>query len=164
MPPALRDMDLLRDRGLVDGAWVEADYGRRFPVHDPATGELLGTVPRMGAAETRRAIEAAERALPAWRARPARERARILRALRRPDAPHRRDLAMILTREQGKPLAESDAEIGYAASFLEWFGEEGKRVYGDTIPSPPATAAHRRAASSRSASAAASRRGTSRRR
>ncbi len=128
------DPALLRDRGYIDGAWASADSGATFPVHDPATGEVLAAVPRMGAAETRRAIEAAAAALPAWRARPARERAAILRGFADLMLRHRRDLAMILTREQGKPLAESDAEIGYAASFLEWFGEEAKRVYGDTIP------------------------------
>ena len=136
MPPALRDMDLLRDRGLVDGAWVEADDGRRFDVCDPATGELVGTVPRMGAAETRRAIAAAERAQPAWRATSARDRARILRRWADLLVASIDDLAALLTAEQGKPLAESRAEVEYAASFLEWFGEEGKRVYGDTIPSP----------------------------
>ena len=128
------DSGLLRDRGYIDGAWVAADSGAAFPVHDPASAELLAEVPRMGAAETRRAIEAAAAALPAWRARPARERAAILRGFSDLMLRHRRDLAMILTREQGKPLAEADAEIGYAASFLEWFGEEAKRVYGDTIP------------------------------
>ena len=128
------DAALLRDRGFIDGAWSAADTGATFPVHDPATGEALAEVPRMGAAETRRAIEAAAAALPAWRARPARERAAVLRGFSDLMLRHRRDLAMILTREQGKPLAEADAEIGYAAAFLEWFGEEAKRVYGDTIP------------------------------
>ncbi len=128
------DTELLRDRGYIDGAWTSADSGATFPVHDPATGEVLAEVPRMGVGETRRAIDAAAAALPAWRARPARERAAILRGFSDLMLRHRRDLAMILTREQGKPLAESDAEIGYAAAFLEWFGEEGKRVYGDTIP------------------------------
>src|SRR4249919_1793354 len=130
------DTELLRDRGYIDGAWSPADSGATFPVHDPATGEVLAEVPRMGASETRRAIEAAAAALPAWRARPARERAAFLRAFSDLMLRHRRDLAMIMTREQGKPLAESDAEIGYAASFLEWMGEEAKRVYGDTIPAP----------------------------
>ena len=139
------DTELLRDRGYIDGAWAAADSGATFPVHDPATGEVLADVPRMGAAETRRAIEAAAAALPAWRARPARERAAFLRAFSDLMLRHRRDLAMIMTREQGKPLAESDAEIGYAASFLEWFGEEAKRVYGDTIPAPQTRHAHRRA-------------------
>ena len=130
------DTELLRDRAYIDGAWAAADSGATFPVHDPATGEVLAEVPRMGAAETRRAIEAAAAALPAWRARPAQERAAYLRAFSDLILRHRRDLAMIMTREQGKPLAESDAEIAYAASFLEWMGEEGKRVYGDTIPAP----------------------------
>src|SRR3954454_8778898 len=132
------DPGLLRDRGYIDGAWAPADSGSTFPVHDPASGELLAEVPRMGAAETRRAIESAAAALPAWRARPARERAAILRGFSDLMLRHRRDLAMILTREQGKPQAESDSEIGYAASFLEGFGEEAKRVYGDTIPAQAA--------------------------
>jgi succinate-semialdehyde dehydrogenase/glutarate-semialdehyde dehydrogenase len=136
MPPALQDADLVRDRGLVDGAWIEADDGRRFDVRDPATGEVVGSVPRMGVAETRRAIAAAEAAQPAWRARSARDRARILRRFADLMVEAIDDLAVLLTAEQGKPLAESRAEIEYAASFLEWFGEEGKRVYGDTIPSP----------------------------
>jgi succinate-semialdehyde dehydrogenase/glutarate-semialdehyde dehydrogenase len=129
-------MDLLRDRGLVDGAWIDADDGRRFDVHDPATGDVVGTAPRMGAAETRRAIAAAERAQPGWRATTARDRARILRRWADLMLGASDDLAALLTAEQGKPLAESRAEVEYAASFLEWFGEEGKRVYGDTIPSP----------------------------
>ncbi len=158
------DTELLRDRGYIDGAWAAADSGATFPVHDPATGEVLAEVPRMGAAETRRAIEAAAAALPAWRARPARERAAFLRAFSDLMLRHRRDLAMIMTREQGKPLAESDAEIGYAASFLEWMGEEAKRVYGDTIPAPVRRARASSCSSSRSASAAASRPGTSPRR
>ena len=135
-PRPCSDADLLRDRGLVDGAWIEADDGRRFDVLDPATGEVVGTAPRMGIAETRRAIAAAEAAQPAWRARSARDRARILRRFADLMVAAIDDLAALLTAEQGKPLAESRAEIEYAASFLEWFGEEGKRVYGDTIPSP----------------------------
>src|ERR1700712_4990995 len=129
------DSELLRDRGYIDGAWAAADSGATFPVHDPASGEVLAEVPRMGASETHRAIAGAHAALPAWRARPARERAAFLRAFSDLMLRHRLDLAMIMTREQGKPLAESDAEIAYAAAFLEWMGEEGKRVYGDTIPS-----------------------------
>jgi succinate-semialdehyde dehydrogenase/glutarate-semialdehyde dehydrogenase len=126
--------DLLLTRAYVDGAWVDADGGETFDVSNPATGEVLASVPRMGAAETRRAIEAAQRALPGWRAMLAADRARIMRRwsdlmLERAD-----ELAALLTAEQGKPLAESRVEIAYAASFLEWFGEEGKRVYGDTIP------------------------------
>ncbi len=129
---------LMREQAFIDGRWCDADGGDTFPVHNPATGELLANVPRMGAAETRRAIEAAARAFPAWRDRPATERAAILRRWRDLMLEHREELAQLLTLEQGKPLAESAAEINYAAAFLEWFGEEAKRVYGDTIPSPHA--------------------------
>ncbi|MBV8429793.1 MAG: NAD-dependent succinate-semialdehyde dehydrogenase [Solirubrobacterales bacterium] len=132
----LRDPSLLRDQAYVAGRWCEADDGQRFPVINPATGETLALVPRMGAAETRRAIAAAEAAFAEWRDRPAAERAALLRRLRDLMLENRDDLALLLTLEQGKPLAESQAEIGYAASFFEWFGEEAKRVYGDTIPSP----------------------------
>jgi succinate-semialdehyde dehydrogenase/glutarate-semialdehyde dehydrogenase len=135
-PLELRDRDLLRTRAYVDGRWVEADAGAVFGVVDPATGETIAEVPRLGAVETRRAIEAAERALPEWRARPAKERARVLRRIADLMLEHGDDLAALLTAEQGKPLPESAAEIAYAASFLEWFGEEAKRVYGDTIPQP----------------------------
>ena len=126
--------DLLLTRAYVDAAWLDADGGETFDVSNPATGEVLASVPRMGAAETRRAIEAAQRALPGWRGMLAADRARIMRRwsdlmLERAD-----ELAALLTAEQGKPLAESRVEIAYAASFLEWFGEEGRRVYGDTIP------------------------------
>jgi len=126
--------DLLLTRAYVDGAWLDADGGETFDVSNPATGEVLASVPRMGAAETRRAIVAAQRALPGWRGMLAADRARIMRRwsdlmLERAD-----ELAALLTAEQGKPLAESRVEIAYAASFLEWFGEEGKRIYGDTIP------------------------------
>jgi succinate-semialdehyde dehydrogenase/glutarate-semialdehyde dehydrogenase len=126
--------DLLLTRAYVDGAWVDADSGATFPVVDPATGETIAHVPRMGAAETRRAIEAAQRALPAWRAMLAKDRARILRRWADLMLDRSEELARLLTTEQGKPLAESRVEIAYAASFLEWFGEEAKRVYGDTIP------------------------------
>jgi succinate-semialdehyde dehydrogenase/glutarate-semialdehyde dehydrogenase len=131
-----RSLALLRDRAYVDGKWVEADSGETFPVVNPATGETVAEVPRLGAAETRRAIEAAERALPAWRAETAKERARILRRFADLVVERVEDLAVLMTTEQGKPLAESRAEVEYAASFLEWFGEEAKRVYGDTIPEP----------------------------
>jgi succinate-semialdehyde dehydrogenase/glutarate-semialdehyde dehydrogenase len=114
---------------------LRSDSGAAFPVDDPATGETLLEVPRMGAAETDRAISAAAEALPAWRALLAKERARILRRWADLMLEHETELATLLTTEQGKPLAESRAEVGYAASFLEWFGEEAKRVYGDTIPS-----------------------------
>ncbi len=132
----LADPSLLRDRAYVGGEWCEADDGRTFEVTDPATGELLATLPRMGPAETRRAIAAAEGAFAPWRDRPAAERAALLRRLRDLMIEHREDLALLLTLEQGKPLAESQAEVAYAAAFLEWFGEEAKRIYGDTIPSP----------------------------
>jgi succinate-semialdehyde dehydrogenase / glutarate-semialdehyde dehydrogenase len=113
---------------------VEADGGEEFAVENPATGETIRTVPRMGAAETERALRAAEQALPAWRTMLAKERARILRRWADLMLEHESELARLLTTEQGKPLAESRVEVAYAASFLEWFGEEAKRVYGDTIP------------------------------
>jgi succinate-semialdehyde dehydrogenase / glutarate-semialdehyde dehydrogenase len=128
------EADLLHEQAYVDGAWVDADSGATFPVVDPATGATIAEVPRMGAAETRRAIEAAQRALPDWKRRPAKDRARILRRLSDLMLERSDDLAALLVREQGKPLFEAKAEIGYAASFYEWFGEEAKRVYGDTIP------------------------------
>ncbi len=118
----------------VDGAWVDADDGSTFAVLDPATGRTLAHVPRLGAAETRRAIGAAHRALPGWRATLAKDRARILRRWADLMADHAEELAALLTSEQGKPLAEARVEVAYAASFLEWFGEEAKRVYGDTVP------------------------------
>jgi succinate-semialdehyde dehydrogenase/glutarate-semialdehyde dehydrogenase len=127
---------LLRDQAHVNGAWVDADSGETFDVVNPATGDVLARVPRMGAAETRRAIEAAQEALPAWRARTAKERAAILRRWADLLIEHEDELSLLMTLEQGKPLAESHAEVAYAASFLEWFGEEGKRIYGDTIPQP----------------------------
>jgi succinate-semialdehyde dehydrogenase/glutarate-semialdehyde dehydrogenase len=113
---------------------LESDSGETFPVVDPATGETIAAVPRMGAAETRRAIERAEAALPAWRSLLAKDRARILRRWADLMLDHEEELAHLLTTEQGKPLAESRVEVQYAASFFEWFGEEAKRVYGDTIP------------------------------
>ena len=135
-PPALKDPSLFRDRCYLDGAWVDADSGRRFDVDNPADGSVVGSVPDMGAAETKRAIDAAGRALPAWRALPAKERSKIVRKWYDLIMAHADDLALILTTEQGKPLAEAKGEIVYGASFVEWFAEEGKRVYGDTIPSP----------------------------
>jgi succinate-semialdehyde dehydrogenase / glutarate-semialdehyde dehydrogenase len=126
--------DLLQRQGYLDGDWVDADDGNTFEVIDPATGAAIAAVPRMGAAETRRAIAAAQRALPAWRATLARDRARILRRWADLMLERQEELAALLSTEQGKPLAESRVEVAYAASFLEWFGEEGKRVYGDTIP------------------------------
>jgi succinate-semialdehyde dehydrogenase/glutarate-semialdehyde dehydrogenase len=130
----LRERGLLLDKGYVGGNWTDADSGDTFEVVDPATGEVLARVPRMGVDETRSAIEAAADAYPNWRSLLARERAQILRRWADSLLAHIDDLALLLTAEQGKPLAESKAEIAYAASFLEWFGEEAKRVYGDTIP------------------------------
>ncbi len=132
----LKDPKLFRDRAYVDGAWVEADGRKRFDVDNPADGTVMGSVPDMGAAETRRAIDAANAALPAWRALPARERSKLLRKWYDLIMANVDDLALLLTAEQGKPLAESKGEITYGASFVEWFAEEAKRVYGDVIPSP----------------------------
>jgi succinate-semialdehyde dehydrogenase/glutarate-semialdehyde dehydrogenase len=130
----LSDPKLFRQRCYVDGAWIDADEGATVAVNDPATGETLGTVPRLGAAETRRAIAAADSALPGWRALAGKERAVILRRWADLMMANQDDLARLMTLEQGKPLTESKGEIAYAASFIEWFGEEAKRVYGDTIP------------------------------
>ena len=130
----LKDPELFRERCYIDGNWVDAD--KTLPVHNPANGEVLGQVPGLGGAETRRAIEAANAAWPAWRAKTAKERATILRRWSDMMLANQDDLALLMTAEQGKPLAESKGEIAYAASFIEWFAEEGKRVYGDTIPSP----------------------------
>ncbi|AEA62966.1 NAD-dependent succinate-semialdehyde dehydrogenase [Burkholderia gladioli] len=133
---ALKDPSLLRQQIYLAGEWQGAANGASFEVRNPANGELLGSVPLAGAAETRRAIEAANAAWPAWRRRTAKERAAILRKWYELMLAHADDLALILTTEQGKPLAEARGEILYAASFIEWFAEEGKRVYGDTIPTP----------------------------
>ena len=130
----LTDTKLFRQQGYIDGAWTGADSGKSIAVTDPATGEQLGTVPNMGADETRRAIEAANVALPGWRAKTAKERANILRKWFDLMMANQEDLARLMTAEQGKPLTESRGEIAYAASFIEWFAEEGKRIYGDTIP------------------------------
>lgn len=130
----LCDPELVRHRCFIDGEWFDADSGATIDVVDPATGHSLGTVPKMGAAETSRAIDAAARALPAWRSKTGKERAALLRRWFELMLENQHDLAVIMTLEQGKPLAESRGEIGYAASFLEWFAEEAKRVYGDTIP------------------------------
>ena len=132
----LKDPQLFRDRAYVNGAWVESDNRKRIDVDNPAEGTILGSVPDMGGAETRRAIEAANAALPAWRALPAKERSRILRKWFDLMIANAEDLALLLTTEQGKPLAEAKGEIVYGASFVEWFAEEAKRVYGDVIPSP----------------------------
>ena len=130
----LRDEFLLHQKCYVNGAWTDADDGKTIAVTNPATGDQLGTVPRMGAAEARRAVEAAQAAFPIWRKRTAKERAAVLRRWFELITANQEDLAVLMTAEQGKPLVESRGEIAYAASFIEWFAEEGKRVYGDTIP------------------------------
>ena len=130
----LQDSSLLRDQCLIDGQWVSS--AQRIEVRNPATGALVGTVPRLGAADTERAVLAAQAAWPAWRARTAKERALILRRWYELIQSHADDLARIMTAEQGKPLAEARGEITYAASFIEWFAEEARRVYGDTIAAP----------------------------
>ncbi|WP_195724625.1 MULTISPECIES: NADP-dependent succinate-semialdehyde dehydrogenase [Herbaspirillum] len=132
----LKDPSLLRQQAYLNGQWCDADQGGKHEVHNPANGSLLGSVPMMGAAETRRAIEAANAAWPAWKKKTAKERSVILRRWYELMMANADDLALIMTAEQGKPLAEAKGEIGYAASFIEWFAEEGKRTYGDTIPSP----------------------------
>jgi succinate-semialdehyde dehydrogenase/glutarate-semialdehyde dehydrogenase len=130
----LNDPDLFRQANCIGGQWVQAESGRTISVRNPATGEVIGQVPSLSAAETRRAIEAAQAAFGPWRAMLAKERSAILRRLNDLMLANADDLAAIMTAEQGKPLAESKGEVAYAASFIEWFAEEGKRIYGDTIP------------------------------
>jgi succinate-semialdehyde dehydrogenase/glutarate-semialdehyde dehydrogenase len=130
----LNDMSLFRQQCYIDGAWADADDGATIEVTNPATGETLGTVPKMGANETRRAIEAANAAWPAWRAKTAKERSSILRRWFELMLENKDDLAVLMTTEQGKPLAEALGEAVYGASFFEWFAEEGRRAYGDVIP------------------------------
>ncbi|AIP21800.1 succinate-semialdehyde dehydrogenase [Burkholderia pseudomallei MSHR5855] len=134
----MKDPSLLRHQAYIGGEWQAADSDATFEVFDPATGESLGTVPKMGAAETARAIDAAQAAWAGWRMKTAKERAAILRRWFDLVIANSDDLALILTTEQGKPLAEAKGEIAYAASFIEWFAEEGKRVAGDTLPTPDA--------------------------
>ncbi len=130
----LKDQALFRQQCYIDGAWVDADSGETQKVTNPANGDVIATVPRMGADETRRAIEAANAAFPAWRAKTAKERSDILRRWYELMMEHQDDLGKIMTLEQGKPLAEAKGEIAYGASFIEWFAEEARRVYGDVIP------------------------------
>ncbi|AYM79065.1 MULTISPECIES: NADP-dependent succinate-semialdehyde dehydrogenase [Janthinobacterium] len=132
----LKDPTLLRHQAYVNGAWADADGGQTINVSNPATGEHIGTVPLMGAAETRRAIEAANAAWPAWRKKTAKERAAVLRRWHDLILENADDLALIMTTEQGKPLPEAKGEVQFGASFIEWFAEEGKRVAGDTLQSP----------------------------
>src|SRR5215471_6473927 len=133
---SLQDADFLSHQAVIGGRWCDADDGATFDVTTPATGETLGTVPKMGAAETRRAIEAAKNAFTSWRRRPAKDRSALLRRWYDLIVENVDDLGKLMTAEQGKPLGEAKGEVLYAASFIEWFAEEAKRVYGDTIPSP----------------------------
>lgn len=137
----LKDRNLLRTQAFIDGAWIDADSGATVPVNNPATGEVIAEVARCGTAETRRGIEAAERALPAWRGLTAKQRSDILRRWFDLMMANQSDLAEILTAEMGKPLAEAKGEIAYGAGYVEWFAEEARRVYGDVIP---AAATHQR--------------------
>ncbi len=130
----LIDERLFREQCYVNGEWIKADDDGTAAVTNPANGKVIGSVPNFGAAETRRALQAAEAALPGWRALPAKERGMRMRAWFDLIMANQEDLALIMTTEQGKPLAESRGEIAYAASFIEWFAEEGKRAYGDVIP------------------------------
>jgi succinate-semialdehyde dehydrogenase/glutarate-semialdehyde dehydrogenase len=132
----ISDQGLLKTQAYIDGKWVDADSGDTLPVLNPANGQTIAEVAKCGTAETRRAIEAAERAQIEWRRKPAKERAAILRRWFNLMMESQEDLAQILTAEQGKPLAEARGEVAYGASYIEWFAEEGKRIYGDTIPAP----------------------------
>jgi succinate-semialdehyde dehydrogenase/glutarate-semialdehyde dehydrogenase len=130
----IKDTSLFRQQCYIDGTWVDADDSETIPVNNPANNETIGTVPKLGAAETRRAIDAANAALPGWRSKTAKERANILRKWYELMMENQEDLAVLMTTEQGKSLTEARGEIAYAASFIEWFAEEGKRIYGETIP------------------------------
>ncbi len=130
----LKDKNLFRQQCYINGQWLDADSGESIDVTNPATGEKLGTVPKMGADETRRAIEAAEAAFKSWRKTTAYEKSQILRRWFELMMEHKEDLSIIMTAEQGKPINESRGEINYAASYIEWFAEEARRVYGDTVP------------------------------
>jgi succinate-semialdehyde dehydrogenase/glutarate-semialdehyde dehydrogenase len=130
----MKNAALFRQQVYIDGRWCDADDNRTVTVTNPATGKVIGTVPSVGVGETRHAIDAASLALPDWRKRTAKERAQLLRRWFDLLMANQEDLARLMTIEQGKPLSESRGEIAYAASFIEWFGEEGKRIYGDTIP------------------------------
>jgi succinate-semialdehyde dehydrogenase/glutarate-semialdehyde dehydrogenase len=133
---SLQDPDLFRQQAYIGGRWCDAESGATIEVNNPASGEILGTVPRMGANETWRAIEAAKDAFSDWSQRPAKERTNLMRRWYDLIMANVDDLGALMTAEQGKPLAEAKGEVAYAASFIEWFAEEAKRIYGDTIPSP----------------------------
>jgi len=135
-PLQLQDPSLLKSQALIDGRWCDAPDGAAIEVRNPATGSLIGTVPNMGLASTQEAIQAADRAFALWKARTAEERAKLLKRWFELMVAHQSDLAILMTCEQGKPLAESKAEISYAASYIEWFAEEARRLYGEVIPSP----------------------------
>lgn len=135
---ALKETQLYCPFAYIDGSWVAADSGEQITVLNPATGEPIGDIPRLGKAETERAIDAADAALPAWRALTAQERADLLLKWHDLMLEHQQDLAMLMTYEQGKPLKEAAGEIAYAASFIRWFAEEARRVYGETIPAAKA--------------------------
>jgi len=132
----ISDQALLCNRAYIDGEWVDADSGETLPVSNPANGKIIAEIASCGTAETRRAIEAAEKAQVGWRQKTAKERAAILRNWYRLVMEAQEDLAVIMTAEQGKPLAEARGEIAYGANYIEWFAEEAKRIYGDTIPPP----------------------------
>ncbi len=134
MSLSLKRPDLLRAQGLIAGQWLNASNGENFPVTNPVNGDVITTVPRFGKAETEAAISAADQALPGWRSKPAKERAQILRRWYQLMMEHQEDLATILTHEQGKSLTEARGEVAYAAAFIEWFGEQAKRIDGDVIP------------------------------
>ena len=133
---SLQDQDLFRQQAYIGGRWCDADSGATLEVNNPATGDILGTVPKMGANETWRAIEAAKDAFVDWSRKPAKERSILMRRWHDLIMANVEDLGALMTAEQGKPLTEAKGEVAYAASFIEWFAEEAKRVYGDTIPSP----------------------------
>lgn len=133
-PLNLKDPSLFQQQALINGEWVDADNGKTIDVTNPATGDVIGTIPQMGAIETKRAIAAAKAAMPGWAGKTAKERANILRKWHDLMLENTDDLARLMTIEMGKPLAEAKGEVAYAASFIEWFAEEGKRIYGDTIP------------------------------
>lgn len=136
MPIPLHEKSLLRNQGYINGQWQDADDQRVYPVINPATGQTITMVADMGASETKTAIKAADQAWPAWRSLTAKDRAAILKRWFERIKIHAEDLARLITLEQGKPLAEAKGEVGYGASFIEWFAEEGKRAYGSVIPSP----------------------------
>ena len=132
----IRDFKLFRDKNYIDGKWITADSGDTISVNNPANLKEIGTVPKCGTSETKKAIEAANKAWPDWKSKSARQRSDVLRKWFDLIIKNKEELAQIMTIEQGKPINESRGEIGYGASFIEWFSEEAKRVYGDTIPDP----------------------------